>query len=212
MPISVCAANATQFVHIHRHTTTELKREMLSSTKNTRSIVPDSLRYIRSDVPYMITQDEIKWLKDNNILTIVDLRTDAERARKHCALMDDKDFDYRIMTVTGGDIVPESAADVPLSYVKMMDGRMDEIIDAIENAKTNVLYFCNAGKDRTGVVSAILLKRAGYDDEYIIRDYMKSAENLADMLNIYAQSTGIDVDIITPHRENITAVIEKMRR
>ena len=187
MPISVCAANATQYVHTHRHITTELKKKMLSSTNNTRNIIPDSLRYIRSDVPYMITQDEIKWLKDNNILTIVDLRADAERARKHCALMDDKDFDYRIMTVTGGDIVPESAADVPLSYIKMMDSHMDEIIDAIENAKTNVLYFCNAGKDRTGVVSAILLKRAGYDDEYIIRDYMKSAENLADMLNIYAK-------------------------
>lgn len=185
---------------------------MLSSTNNTRNIIHDSLRYIRSDVPHKLPEDEINWLKANDIHTIVDLRTDAERERKHSPLMDDTDFNYVIMPVTGGDIVPESAEKVAESYVAMMDGQMEKIIDTIENASTNVLYFCNAGKDRTGVVSAILLKRAGYSDEYIISDYMKSKENLANMLKSYAETAGIDVNIITPREENIIAVLNEMRR
>jgi len=28
----------------------------------------------------------------------------------------------------------------------------------------NILFFCNAGKDRTGVVSAIILYTLGYDE------------------------------------------------
>lgn len=45
----------------------------------------------------------------------------------------------------------------------MLDSQMYRIIDLICNAKSNVLYFCNAGKDRTGVVSAILLLKFSMD-------------------------------------------------
>ena len=60
----------------------------------------------------------------------------------------------------------------------MLDTQMDKIIDTILSAKHNVLFFCGAGKDRTGVVSAVLLKKLGYDDKTIIDDYMKTKENL----------------------------------
>lgn len=43
---------------------------------------------------------------------------------------------------------------------------MDNIIDTILNADTNVVYFCNAGKDRTGVVTAIILSNLGYENNY----------------------------------------------
>lgn len=79
---------------------------------------------------------------------------------------------------------------------------MNKIIDTIMNAESNVLFFCNAGKDRTGVVSAIILHRLGVDDEYIINDYMLSAENLKDMLFAYAeQYPEVDINVITPKRE-----------
>ena len=74
------------------------------------------------------------------------------------------------------------------------------IIDTIWNAETNVMYFCNAGKDRTGVVSAILLSKLGIGHDHIINDYMKSKENLSWILCAYAkQYPKVDIEIITPH-------------
>ena len=46
---------------------------------------------------------------------------------------------------------------------------------------------CTAGKDRTGVVSAILRHKIGMDSEYIIEDYMKSKDNLKDMFQKLSQ-------------------------
>ena len=66
------------------------------------------------------------------------------------------------------------------------------------------MYFCTAGKDRTGVVSAIILKRLGFDDEVIIDDYMESGDNLMDMLTDYVRvHPEVDLEIIVPHRENM---------
>lgn len=75
-------------------------------------------------------------------------------------------------------------------------------------AEETVLFFCTAGKDRTGVVSAVILKRLGYDDEIIIDDYMKSKENLMDMLVSYVKMhPEVDLEIIIPRRENIETVL-----
>ncbi len=86
---------------------------------------------------------------------------------------------------------------------------MDMIVSTIMNADTNVLYFCNAGKDRTGVVSAIILSKLGYDKEYIINDYLLSGENLKeDLLSFAREHTEIDINVITPKREYIETFLE----
>lgn len=160
------------------------------------------MRFIRSDVPDNITADETGWLLANNVRTIIDLRKTEEQAKKVCPLQSDDRFTYFSIPVTGGNAVPKCADDVPLSYIRMADGQMDKIIDRIMNADNNVLFFCNAGKDRTGVVSAILLHRSGMDDEYIINDYLLSADALRDMLSAYAeQDPDVDINVITPKRE-----------
>ncbi|MGN1100629.1 MAG: tyrosine-protein phosphatase [Huintestinicola sp.] len=175
---------------------------LFQSTKNTRALLPHSLRFIRSDVPEKITANEIRWLTENNVRTIVDLREKDEQAKKVCPLQSNDQFSYISIPVTGGNAVPECTDDVPLSYIRMADGRMKKIIDTIMSAENNVLFFCDAGKDRTGVVSAILLHLSGADDEYIINDYLRSADNLKDMLRAYAERyPEVDINVITPKRE-----------
>ncbi len=185
-------------------------KRLLNSTMNTRAILLNSFKYIRSDVPYKITGDEIQWLKDNNITTIVDLRDEKEREQKKCPLIDDSCFKYYCMSVTGGNAVPETAEKVPESYINMADTNMNRIIETILNAETNVMYFCNAGKDRTGVVSAILLHKLGYDREYIIADYMKSAENLREMLEEFSAKNPLMKEIIPPKREYMEQFISRL--
>lgn len=173
---------------------------LLNSTMNTRVLLPDSLKYIRSDVPCNITETEIQWLIDNNITTIIDLREEKERHQKKCPLIDNSNFAYLCIPVTGGNAIPATPDDVSKSYIRMVDDTMDRIIEAIISAETNVMYFCNAGKDRTGIVSAILLNKLGYDREYIINDYMRSAENLKTMLEDFSSQHIELKDIITPNR------------
>lgn len=88
---------------------------------------------------------------------------------------------------------------------------MEKIVDTIMSAKSNVMYFCTAGKDHTGVVSAIILKRLGFSDEVIINDYMESKDNLMDMLTTYVgEHPEVDIEIIIPHRENIEQLLKHL--
>lgn len=172
---------------------------LFASTKNTRTIINNSFRYIRSDVPNHLSAEERQWLIDNNVKTVIDLRESAEQEVKPCSLKDDDEFDYISMAVTGGNAIPGLVEEVALSYINMVDETMEKIIDTIMNAKTNVMYFCNAGKDRTGVVTAIILCRIGYDNKYIIDDYLLSGENLKNELRSFADNDPeIDINIITP--------------
>lgn len=182
---------------------------IFESTVNTRPILPDSLRYIRSDVPVQVSERERAWLLEHDVTTIVDLRTDEERLRKPCPLAEDGRFGYHCRPVTGGDVVPPSVDEVPASYIRMADERLMETIDLIVSAPSNVLYFCNAGKDRTGVVSAILLHRAGMPAEYIVGDYLKSRENLRERLAAFArQEPTVDIRVITPCERYIREFLE----
>lgn len=173
---------------------------LFESTNNTRLLLQDSLRYIRSDVPNHLNENEIQWLLENNVRTIIDLRTPMEIEQKPCPLANRNGFRYYNMPVTGGDIVPNNPSQVADSYLKMVDDAMWKTIEFIETTTTNVLYFCNAGKDRTGVISALLLSRMHVNKAKIIDDYLQSANNLKTMLQNYAsQNASIDINVITPH-------------
>ena len=88
---------------------------------------------------------------------------------------------------------------------------MDEIIQTIMGAKSNVLFFCGAGKDRTGVVSAIILKKLGFDDQTIIDDYMKTKENLHEFLTAYVKEhPQVDINTVIPNENNIKKVLETL--
>ena len=132
---------------------------LLKSTRNTRALPTGTLRYIRSDYPGNLLDEEVSWLRKNGVTTIIDLREKTEYAQKPCRLETESGFTYYHLPVTGGGGVPESPESVADAYLKMIDGQMERIICVILKAESNVLYFCGAGKDRTGVVSAILLKQ-----------------------------------------------------
>lgn len=186
---------------------------LFKSTKNTRVIINNSFRYIRSDILAFLSDKERQWLIDNDVRTIVDLREEIERQQKPCILENDSDFKYISLTVKGGNAIPKSTSEVAVSYINMVDNTMENIINTIMNADTNVLYFCNAGKDRTGVVSAIILSKLGYNNQYIIDDYLLSGVNLKDELRLFAKNNpDINIDVITPKTEYMQKFLEWYQR
>ena len=185
---------------------------LLQSTRNTRALPTGTLRYIRSDIPERLTGAEIQWLLDNAVTTIVDLRSEEEVSAKPCCLAGRAGFRYVHLPVAGGGGTPASLAHLYTVYRQMLDETMEKIIDTIMNAGSNVLYFCTAGKDRTGVVSAVILNRLGFSDEAIIDDYMESGDNLMDMLTAYADThPEVDLEVIVPHRRNMEQLLEFLR-
>ena len=182
---------------------------LLKSTRNTRALPVGTMRYIRSDAPLNLTEEEIQWLSDNHISTLVDLRSDEEVSKHPCELAVKEGFQYYHLPVTGGGDIPKSREHLHTVYARMIDEQMKKIIDTIMSAKSNVLYFCTAGKDRTGVVSAVLLRKLGYSDEIIIEDYMRSKDNLIDMLTAYVKEhPEVDREIIIPRVDNITELLK----
>jgi protein tyrosine/serine phosphatase len=182
---------------------------IFSSTQNTRPILEGDFRIIRSDVPTELSEAERGWLLENKITEIIDLRTAEEIAKKECPLSHDARFHYYVMPVTGGSAIPESPEKVSASYIAMADQHLLQTVDFILHSEAGVLYFCNAGKDRTGVLSAILLHKLGKSKDYIISDYMKSKDNLKTMLEAFAkQNPSVDINVITPNEQYIKEFLE----
>lgn len=181
---------------------------LLQSTLNTRALPTGDLRYIRSDVPAALTDVEVQWLLEHQVTTVVDLREEAEWAKKPCRLEQEDGFAYYHMPVTGGGDVPKTPEDVPDSYLDMLDAQMDRIVDTIMQAPENALYFCSAGKDRTGVVSAVIMKKLGFSNEEIIADYMQTKENLMDfLLQLFESHPEINREVVIPRPENLSKVL-----
>lgn len=179
-------------------------QSLLPSTRNTRWLPIGTERFLRSDVPKSLTQDEIDWLLEHQVTTLVDLRSDEEISINPCCLIHHPSFHYIHLPVTGGGDTPRSRAHLHQVYRQMVDDQMEKILSTILSAKENVMYFCTAGKDRTGAVSALLMKKLGFADEDIITDYMLSGETLKEMLHAYAAAhPEVDLDIIMPKRENM---------
>ena len=72
---------------------------------------------------------------------------------------------------------------MPERYILMVERRqaaLGAIFDAIAEANGAVLFHCFAGKDRTGVVAAMMLSLVGVDPEAIGADYAETDLQLAD--------------------------------
>jgi protein-tyrosine phosphatase len=190
-----------------------MRRFLLSSTLNTRDLggypidygkVTTYKSFLRSDVPTKVSDDDIELLASNNITTIVDLRSDAETKSKPCALKNYVNFDYYHCKLYGDGYLPESTAEVPISYFKIVD-EQKTILNTMRifaKAKGGVLFHCTAGKDRTGVISALLLLLAGVSKIDILADYQISRVYLDSMLQQFCESNKIvDINIVTPKIE-----------
>jgi protein tyrosine/serine phosphatase len=99
---------------------------------------------------------------------------DGRPAYLHLPLEDETDADARALI--------DAAETVPAIYHVLLDrnqARIGAIVEAIAAAPDGpVLIHCHAGKDRTGLMSALLLTLAGASHQIIAEDYALSDEYL----------------------------------
>lgn len=161
-------------------------------------------QFYRSDVPAEVSQRDINILKERNILTIIDMRNKDEADRMPCAFMDNNDFDYYHIPMYGDGKLPEDPKDVGKTYFEMVDEQTvaAKIFKIMIEAKNAVLFHCLAGKDRTGVVAAILLELAGAAECDIIADYMLTAVYISPIVEKFKlEYPDMLEHILIPHKE-----------
>lgn len=144
---------------------------LLASTNNTRFLPDDRRRLLRSDAVIDVEPSDLVRLREYHISLVLDLRTEAEARILPCPLNGYPCFDYFLMPVSACGGTSAEA------YLSMLNAEMLEIISTLEKANGNALYFCHEGRDRSGVVSVLLLMRQGVDDAVIIEDYLYSFRN-----------------------------------
>ena len=157
-------------------------------------------RLLRSESPHSLSEAGLRSLLEHGVGTVLDLRTDSERERLpspfaevstvdtlHTPLFDDSiEFPRHLAT----------ASQVYLWWLRDLSAAVGAALAAIADAQqTPILVHCHAGKDRTGVVVALVLRLAGVAVDAIADDYALSGVQLADMLardRVSAVERGMD--------------------
>lgn len=134
------------------------------------------------------TADDVTELVERRgVRTIVDLRLPDESVREGHGRFGDAGLDVFVLTVrkdvdTGLDVViPDGrTTDFNIVYQQLLVGGAASIVAAAEliadPARQGVVFHCAGGKDRTGVLAAVLLDAVGVPIDDIVADYALTAE------------------------------------
>ena len=128
----------------------------------------------RSDLPQNMEENEIKYLLDNNLKVVIDLRKEEEISRVKNSL-NIPEINYYSVNLLG-DKCPNEENEIPEGYINIINNKetMYKVFEIIKNEIGGILFNSTAGKDRTGVVAMLLLLLAGCYDDDIIVDYQVS--------------------------------------
>ena len=200
-----------------------MPKSILESTMNTRELgmyriqgtknYTLSNRIYRSDRCESLSASDKKLLLDRDITTIIDLRSEQEAETKPSAFSSDSDFIVFHYPIVEGMLPPNSLEAVPVSYMEIAHADcVKEVFKTIADANGGVLFHCTAGKDRTGVVSAILLALVGVSDEDTVYDYAISREFNKQRLEAYLKEhPEIDKDIVLANEKSMYGFLRMLR-
>ena len=143
-------------------------------------------RMFRSDALHGLTATDVGRLRDEiGLATVVDLRSTAElRADGDGPLLRAGLAHHHVPLFDGDAVRPEemtapiTLADRYWLLAQYAKPRIARVLTALSESEGPAVYHCAAGKDRTGVISAVVLGALGVPDEVIVADYAATKENL----------------------------------
>ncbi|MBG6178973.1 tyrosine-protein phosphatase [Arthrobacter sp. CAN_A1] len=137
-------------------------------------------RVFRSSQPFgWDSAATMEFLTGRGIETIVDLRSSREAGMVPWLMAADAGIDVVAAPLDPSEANPASTLDLQTPedlgnhYVGWLHSRPGVVVSALAPivAGRTTLVHCAAGKDRTGVITAVVLLVAGVSDELIIQDY-----------------------------------------
>ena len=161
---------------------------------------------------------------------VIDLRSDAERLVSTTAWP--RGTGARVVEIPIEDGAPGSPTDLiaPVLrgerdrfttedfiryYTTLLEGHGDDLVRGVralaDAAGRPALIHCSAGKDRTGVLVALVLDLLGVDRAAIVADYTRTGEVRPDRIEHYREAfarRGIDPEAVRVMFETPAAVLE----
>jgi len=180
----------------------------------------------RSDALHHLTAADVARVRDElRIAEVIDLRSSAElRSEGRGALADEAIGFHHLPLFDGLQARPENwpeiatLADRYFLLAEIAQAPIARLITILAGANGPVVYHCAAGKDRTGVVSAVLLGLLGVRDEVIVADYAASQENLEAIIERLMAAKGyrtmldaLPPDTLHAEAETMVTFLERVR-
>lgn len=147
---------------------------------------------IRTDDLAYVTREVTETLVAAGVTAIIDLRSPLEVATTGRGLLAEYAVAYHHLPLIAS--VSESMSDehegfgpaaMGAMYVRMVEGAAPQLVTAlnvIAHTPGATAFHCAAGRDRTGVLAAMLLLALGASDDDIIADYARTGENMVAIL------------------------------
>ena len=140
----------------------------------------------RSDALHHLTRRDVERLtREFGIGHVVDLRSNKELRTEGRGLLSSATPRFHHLPLFDGDLSEGKARSAALSladlYFLMVESAKQAIarvVTMLGESDAPAVYHCAAGKDRTGVVSAVLLGVLGVREEVIVADYAASQDKL----------------------------------
>lgn len=182
---------------------------------------------IRTDELSQLSDDDLNLLADLNVKTIVDFRTEMERSQS---------VDKVPSTVKNEVHLDIMAANMNAFMTKIQSGENDykgllkhfytdlitsdnaiaeyqrffKILQNPEN--TSVVYHCTAGKDRTGIATALILESLNVDRAIIEYDYLLSNRFLESKYAHYIEQNPALADLFLVNKEYLEHAFEVIEK
>lgn len=150
-------------------------------------------KFLRGDSLHLLGNDEMSYLHQEGLRLVIDLRTEKEMKDRPNPFENFSSVRFLNLPLFD-DLAPifmlnnEMFNERPLLnfYLAALHDQHDAIravMSEIANANDGAILFnCTAGKDRTGIVAALLLGLVGVSNEEIIYDYTLTAELIPDLV------------------------------
>jgi len=165
-------------------------------------------KYFRSGELFGLTDEDREIFRGLNLATVYDLRSSLERERRPSEAprfgavkiygRDYKDSAAGFPEVTSAPVIRASLAvqamvklyrTIPYEHADSIR----EIFQLLKEDRTPLLFHCVAGKDRTGIVTALLLEVLGCAREDIYDDYIMTNAHIDLIRSRYLEHTPPEV-------------------
>jgi len=171
---------------------------------------------IRSDSLQYLSGDGVGIVRAAGVSRVVDLRNAHECEAFPTPFAAEPE--WRNQPVQGLDdpVAPTMAR----TCIAMLDQNQKAFASAVaavaEAPPGGVVVHCHGGKDRTGLVVALVLRLLGVDDELILDDYALTAERLASRLAVQLEGVtdpvlrAEKIEMLDTRRETLAIVLDHL--
>ncbi len=152
-------------------------------------------RLFRSDTLHELTAADVEVLRSLGLATIIDLRTSRELERTGRGPMASEPVAFRHLSVIRDAEGEATAApalpgeELSTRYLWYLESGREPLVEALslvsDPGHLPLVFHCAAGKDRTGVLAALVLDLLGVEPEVIVADYVITAGRMDLILTRY---------------------------